>query len=222
MTHERAFVQTEVTEKLGLQDEQSQGQVDTEKLGQPQQETSQVSDDELRKIVNDLRATNERLLNENQKHKAKTREAEERRLTAEGKKDELIEMLRGENRELQEEKENSQIASAIAVEAQQRGCARWDHLYTLTGGEGIRYDAETGTVHGVKEFFDRCEIDPEYKYLFGTREPVQTSNITPSTPEAGINGVKSKDDAIEYLRKMRKEGRYNEGVKNLQAKGFFQ
>lgn len=164
-----------------------------------------------------LRSTNQRLLEESRKYKERSKKSEEEKLLAEGKKDELIENLRKRNEDLRADIVSKEITEAIRKEANKRNCSRWDHLLKLTDAEGIEYDEETGRIDGVKDFFDRCEADPDYSFYFSKNERVATEVRTPAAESASIDYRK---DPIGYLDKMRKENRYDEGVAVLRREGL--
>lgn len=182
-------------------------------------EKKQLTADDLKAELERLRSTNERLLNENQQHKLKRKRAEEAKLEAEGKKDELIQSLRSEIQELSTEKSSLYIAGALEEEARKRGCARWNHLYALTGGAGIEYDPESGQVLGVKEFFDNCENDNEFSYFFNKKRFVETDNFTPSNNETAIDYRKEPLKWLKHLKTI-SQAKYNEGVLKLQREGI--
>jgi hypothetical protein len=172
---------------------------DAEKSGQ-----KQLSAEELAQELQQLRSTNERLLNENKQHKAKRQMAEQDKLLAEGKKDELIKRLNDEVNSFKAKEESLLIADAVAREADRRGCKRWDQLYKLTDGEGIELDSDNGTVVGVKEFFDKYQNDPEYDIFFKNTPVVKTENRVPSK-DASLIDIDYRKNPTEYLYQVKKK-----------------
>ncbi len=171
-----------------------------------------------------LLSTNERLLEESKKHKANKQKVEEELLIAEGKKDEIIKRQKDELDEARREKKNYAITQALAVGAQERGLEDWDYLYNLADHDVI-YDEDTGTVSGVKEFYDNCEKDERLKARFFQKpiEPVQTNNFTPSNNN---NGPKFdyKTQPLEYLKDISKNSpeKYQLEVARMQREGLIQ
>lgn len=214
-------------------DEKKTDELDTEKLDQGEsssealgaeksgQETVNLDPAALAEELKRLRSTNERLLSENQQHKNRRKKAEEDKLLAEGKKDELIEQYKNEITELRTEKQTFHIAEAVAEEAKKRGCNRWDHLYRLTGGDGIKYDNDSGQVVGVEDFFNRYENDPEYDFYFQKVPAVKTENRTPSV-DSGIVDYSDEAAVLARLKKLREtdRGKYNQEVIMLKQKGI--
>ena len=136
--------------------------------------------EELMTQLEQLKSTNDRLLNENKKHKAKREQAEQEKLLAEGKKDELIQQLQQKVSDYSQRERNLLILDAVSKEGAKRNCSRWDHLYQLLGGKGIEVDENSGEVVGVKEFFDKAQSDDEYSYFFNSKKFTPTENRVPT------------------------------------------
>jgi len=177
--------------------------------------SSTLSVEELKVELERIRSTNERLLAENKKHKAKREQAEQEKMLAEGKKDELIMALQDKVKAAEEKERTIQILDAVAKEAQKRGCDRWDHLYQLTGGNGIEFDDETGSVSGVKEFFDRIQADADYTYFFSSKKFVPTENRTPSSGNTSLVDVDWRTNPEEYLYQVKKKHGYDKYLSEL-------
>jgi len=166
-----------------------------------------------------LQATNARLLEESKSHKRQKQKLEEERLLAEGNKDQVIENLRGEITSYREREELDNIAIALETEASKRNCPDWDLMYGATGHGAVKYDRESGTVRGVTEFFDRCEMDERLNriYFKGTKA-VKTDNHTPVVE----NVTSFHSDPMGYLMMIREKHpeRYEETVRKMQREGL--
>lgn len=210
MQTETAETQTKVETQPELEDKVNTAQ------DEPRTET--VDQKALMERLEQLESTNGRLLEENKRHSARRKKAEEDKLLAEGKKDEVIQKLRQEVDTFREKDISNAIAMAVAEEAERRGCKRWDHLFKVTDGDGVDYDEETGQVLGVKDFFDRYEGNADYGFYFQKESPVSTENRTPSQGAV----VDYRNDPVGYARAAQKKGQveYEAAVNLLRREGL--
>ena len=171
---------------------ENESEVTTEETKVIEEEQKSISIEEYNKLL----ATNNRLLDESKAHKKSRQRAEDAKKIAEGKKDEVIESLRGRISNFEAQEEDSQVAQALDAEAKKRGCPDWDLMFNAVSNE-VKYDRESGQVSGVTSFFDSCEADDRLNRKFFLKEStVKTDNVTPSV--AGDNGS-FKRGSIEYL-----------------------
>jgi hypothetical protein len=132
-----------------------------------------------------IQATNDRLLEESKKYKAKysevkeQKDAEEKRLLEEqGKYKELYLKQQQELEATKKAMVYREIKSAVASEATKLGAVDTEDLFKLGNSGLLQYDDSSGAVIGVSEFLD--DLRKRKSYLFHSKAAANVSNVIPN------------------------------------------
>ena len=158
-----------------------------------QEESRPITRQELNEaleVVNQLKSTNDRLLNESREYKEKFKtlqtdisNKEKTELEKSGDLQALLEKERTEKFEYQmrlEKQEHKSVAQALKYEvAKLTGDAYdIDDVISNLGSEGIDYDKESDSFTGLKEAIET--VRERKKYLFATQVPVEMVTTVPT------------------------------------------
>lgn len=138
----------------------------------------------------DPQTTNQRLLEESKKWKAKAREAqrkldelETQKKEEQGKWKEAYEETKAQLTKFQEQVMKSNIRTEVTKKGAQYGLVDADDLMKVADASHLQYDPETGEVEGVEEYLESARKAKPYLFR---KEPA--ANINPANP----NGLAKK------------------------------
>lgn len=155
----------------------------------------------------ELLGKNKNLSTQNKELQDKLAQIEQEKLSAEGKKDELIESLKKKVSDLESNTKNlgwNMVSSQIAVEAAKRGCVNTNTLMKVIDFQNASINTDDFSIaqDDVKTILDNAMKDHEYLFKKNVTPP-KDGGVGNSTPTVDLKKMTTEQLKDEY-RKLNK------------------